>query len=96
MEERSITLKIAGKDYSLKVSSPDMEQAMRVAADDVNKLFSHYTEIYPDRSPEDKLAFVALLEAVYRFTTQKKAKDLAEELKAFESEVASYLKGIEQ
>jgi len=96
MEEQSITLKIASKDYSLRAGSPDMEQAMRVAADDVNRLFAHYTEIYPDRSPEDKLAFVALLEAVYKFTTQKKAKDLAEELKVLENDVASYLKGIEQ
>jgi len=96
MEEQSITLKIAGKDYSLKANSPEMEQAMRLAADDVNKLFAHYTEIYPDRNPEDKLAFVALLETVYKITTQRKAKALADELKAFEAETGTYLKGIEQ
>lgn len=96
MDEQSITLKIAGKDYSLKANSPEMEQAMRIAADDVNKLFAHYTEIYPDRNPEDKLAFVALLEAVYKITTQRKAKALADDLKAFGNDVASYLKGIEQ
>ncbi|MCQ2181860.1 MAG: cell division protein ZapA [Bacteroidales bacterium] len=96
MDEQSITLKIAGKDYSLKANSPEMEQAMRIAADDVNKLFAHYTEIYPDRNLEDKLAFVALLEAVYKISSQRKSKALTEELKEFENEVSNYLKGIEQ
>jgi len=96
MAEQSITLKIAGKDYSLKANSPEMEQTMRLAADDVNKLFAHYTDIYQDRAPEDKLAFVALLETVYKISTQRKAKALSDELQAFEKDVENYLKGIEQ
>ena len=35
--EQSITLKIAGKDYPLKATSPEMEQLMRLAAETINQ-----------------------------------------------------------
>lgn len=95
MDGQSITLKIAGKDYSLKASSPEMEQTMRLAADDVNKMFANYTQMYPDRTPEDKLAFVALLETVNMLRIQRKAHQLGEEVKALQTEADSYLAGVE-
>ncbi|MBR4134702.1 MAG: cell division protein ZapA, partial [Bacteroidales bacterium] len=40
--EQSITIKIAGKDYPLKATSPEMEQLMRLAADSINQKLAAY------------------------------------------------------
>ena len=40
--EQNITIKIAGKDYALKVTSPEMEQLMRIAAETINEKLMDY------------------------------------------------------
>ena len=62
--DQSITLKIAGREYSLKVQSPEMEQLMRLGAESINRTLAVYDQRYPDKSLVDKLAFVTLREAV--------------------------------
>ena len=89
--EQSITLKIAGKDYSLKASSPEMEQLMRVAAEAINKKVAAYDMKFPDKTSADKLAFVALNETVSRFSCQKKISALGEEVKGLIRETDKYL-----
>ncbi|MBQ3985082.1 MAG: cell division protein ZapA, partial [Bacteroidales bacterium] len=36
-KDQSINIKIAGKTYPLKASSPEMEQYMRLASDAINQ-----------------------------------------------------------
>ena len=64
--EQSITIKIAGKDYPLKATSPEMEQLMRLAADSINQKLAAYDAKFPDKTLVDKLSFVALNETVSR------------------------------
>ena len=89
--DQSITIKIAGKEYSLKASSPEMEQCMRLAAEDINKRLSVYNDKYPDKQLEDKLAFVTLNETVSKIHALKKADDLRGELGTIQAELVAYL-----
>ncbi len=94
--EQSITLKIAGKDYSLKANSPEMEQLMRVAAEAINKKVAAYDVKFPDKTPADKLAFVALSETVGRLSYQKKLSSANEEAARMLRETSSYLDSIDK
>ena len=70
--DRSITLRIAGKDYPLKASSPEMEQLMRLAAESINSKLEVYNSRFPGKDMTDKLVFVTLNEAVARIAAQRK------------------------
>ena len=93
MDQR-ITLKVAGKFYELKASTPEMERLMRLAANDVNSLLADFDSRFPDRSLEDKLVFVAIQEAVRKFASQKKFSNLSDEVTSLQSDIESYLKGV--
>lgn len=94
--DQSITLKIAGKEYSLKASSPETEELMRLAAEDVNKMLARYTERFHDKTLEDKFALVSLQEALFKITAQRKMQALAEEVVAFKKDTDAYLMDIEK
>ncbi len=94
--DQSITLKIAGKEYPLKAKSPEAEQIMRLAAEDINAMLSHYNSSYPDKSETDKLAFVTLSQAVGKITAQRTAAKLASDMDALEDRLGNYLAGIEK
>lgn len=91
---QSITLKIAGKEYPLKVKSPEAEQYMRFAAEDINALLVKYGQNYPQTALSDILVFVALNETVAKLQYRKKATTQEEEIKSLEKELAGYLSEI--
>lgn len=95
-ESRKIKIRIAGIDYPLMAASEPMEQIMRLAAESVNQKLSAYNAKYPDKSMTDKLAFVALNEAIARLTSQKKMSDASQEAAKLQEEVDKYLKDIEK
>lgn len=92
---QSITLKIGGTPYPLKVREPEMEQLMRVAAQTINQKLAAYDARFPDRSLSDKLSFVALNETVARLVSQKKMAMAEKEAGKLQEELESYLKSIE-
>lgn len=94
--EQSITLKIAGKEYSLKANSPEMEQLMRVAAEAINKKVAAYDMKFPDKTPADKMAFVALSETVSRLSYQKKFSSATEEAGRLLRQTSEYLDTIDK
>ena len=91
---QSITLHIAGKSYALRAASPEMEQLMRLAVEDINRMLDKYNQSFPDKSLEDKLAFVTLHEAVSKLSYQRKLSAFADEAKALKSDTDAYLEGI--
>ena len=93
--DQSITLRIAGKEYSLKVQSPEMEQLMRLAAENINQMLAKYVEKFPDKTLLYKLSFVTLNETVALLSTQRKLARASEEVKALQSDIESYLDGIQ-
>ena len=94
--EQSITLKIAGKDYPLKATSPEMEQLMRLAAETINQKLAVYDAKFPDTTLVDKLSFVALNETVSRMSYQKRLSSVNEEAKRMLSQTSSYLDDIDK
>ena len=94
--DQSINLKIAGKEYPLKVSTPEMEEVLRSAAEDIQAMLNRYTEKFHDKNLEDKLVFVALQETVQKISAQRKLQSLSDEVATFSSDMATYLKGTEK
>ncbi|MBQ6045555.1 MAG: cell division protein ZapA [Bacteroidales bacterium] len=94
--EQSITLKIAGKDYPLKATSPEMEQLMRLAAESINQKLAAYDARFPDKTLVDKLSFVALNETVNRMSSQKRLASLSEEARTLLSQTSAYLDSIDK
>ncbi|MCQ2157582.1 MAG: cell division protein ZapA [Bacteroidales bacterium] len=92
MPEQNITLKIAGKEYALKAKSPEMEQIMRLAAEEINSVLSKYDEKFPDRTLADKLTFVTLNETMARLTAERRYSKLSQEVEEFANQTADYLK----
>lgn len=92
MPDQNITLKIAGKEYALKAKSPEMEQIMRLSAEEINSVLAKYDEKFPDRSLSDKLAFVTLNETMARLTAERKFTRLSREVEEFEAQTNDYLK----
>ena len=94
--EQSITIKIAGKDYPLKATSPEMEQLMRLAAETINQKLAVYDAKFPDKTLVDTLSFVALNETVSRMSYQKRLASVSEEAKRMLSQTSSYLDNIDK
>ena len=94
--EQKITIKIAERSYVLKASSPENEQLIRLAAEDVNKKLNAFLTSFPGRKAEDILSFVALNECVSRLAFQKKLEMDEEALKRLVAETESYLSGAEK
>ena len=94
--EQSITIKIAGKDYPLKATSPEMEQLMRLAAETINQKLAVYDAKFPDKALVDKRSFVALNETVSRMSFQKRLSSVNEEAKRMLSQTSSYLDNIDK
>ena len=94
---QNIKIKIAGNEYPLVASSPEMERMMRLAADAINQKLAAYDAKYPNKTLSDKLSFVALNEAVGRLAYQKRVADAdAEAKKKLQEDVESYIKNIEK
>ena len=91
---QSIKIKIAGNEYPLVASSPEMERLMRLAAEAINQKLTAYDAKFPNKSLSDKLSFVALNETVSRLTYQKKLSEASDEAKKLQEDVDSYLMNI--
>ena len=83
---QDITLNVAGKPYRLSAATPEMEQLMRVAAQEVSDMLTRFDSRFPESNPEDKLVFVA----------QKKIARLAEEVDSLGADVAAYLEALKK
>ena len=88
---QNIKLRIAGIDYPMVAATPEIEEAMRLAADEINLKFNAYNERYPDKPALDKLIIVTLNETVNRIACQKRMQQLGEEAKTLQAELDDYL-----
>ena len=92
--EQKITIRIAGKDFVLRASSPEEEELIRLAAIDINKRLAAYQSAFPGQALPDILSFVALSEGVSALSFQRKleaahqeSKDLSDTLETYLSEL---------
>lgn len=92
--KHSITLKIAGKEYTL-VATQESEHYMRLASDKINSMLADYDQKYPDQTVADKLVFVALMNTISMLVAKKGLAQNTDETAKLEKELKAYLNKIE-
>ena len=93
---QSITIRIADRTYSLKVSSPEHEEVIRKAAGEINKKVKLYLDKFPGKGMIEILSFVALNVCMSNVTLQKQAQAMEEEEAALARELESYLENTDR
>ena len=96
MAEQRIRLVIAGREYPLEAESPEMEQLMRLAAEDVNSMLKKFNEQFPTTPFEDRLMFAAVREAAGKLLSQRNMRRLADEADSLRRDLDAYLDGEEK
>lgn len=96
MADQKINLKIGNKTYGLNASSPEKEQLMRLAAEDVNSHLKSFRLKYPSVTDEDILSLVALNEAMAALSSTKQLEIAKKAEKSLFEEIDSYLSDIEK
>ena len=96
MAEQSIKIKIAGREYPLKVNSQDHEEVVRKAAEDINKITSIYQDKFPGKSLVEILSFVALNVCTSNITLNRQMKDLVDGEALLAKELEGYLENIDK
>ena len=96
MAEQRIRLVIAGREYPLEAESPEMEQLMRLAAEDVNSMLKKFDEQFPTTPFEDRLMVAAVREAAGKLLSQRNMRRLADEADSLRRDLDAYLDGEEK
>ena len=91
---QSINIKIAGRQYNLSATSPEHEEVIRKAAEDVNRKISQYQEKFPNKGLTEILSFMALNVCMSNILLQKQVKGMKNAEENLASELERYLEDI--
>ena len=93
---QSITIKIAGRPYNLTAASPEHEEVIRKAAEDVNRKIAQYQEKFPKTGLSDIMAFMALNVCMNSIVLQKQVNQMKAAEETLAGELESYLENIDK
>jgi cell division protein ZapA (FtsZ GTPase activity inhibitor) len=93
---QSINIKIAGRPYNLSATSPEHEEVIRKAADDVNRKISQYQEKFPNKGLTEIISFMALNVCMSNIMLQKQVKGMKDAEEGLTKELERYLEDIEK
>jgi cell division protein ZapA (FtsZ GTPase activity inhibitor) len=93
---QSINIKIAGRPYNLSATSPEHEEVIRKAADEVNKKIGQYQEKFPNKGLTEILSFMALNVCMSNVVLQKHVKGMKDAEESLANELERYLEDIEK
>ena len=93
---QSINIKIAGRPYNLTATSPEHEEVIRKAAEDVNRKIAQYQEKFPKTGMSDIMAFMALNVCMNNIVLQKQISQMNAETETLAGELESYLDTIDK
>ena len=93
---QSINIKIAGRQYNLSATSPEHEEIIRKAADDVNRKISQYQEKFPNKGLTEIISFMALNVCMNNIMLQKQVKGMKDAEEGLVKELERYLEDIEK
>ena len=94
--DQKIKIKIADYTFSLVAKSPEQEEVIRKAADDINRKVALYQEKFPDKGILEILSFVTLNVCMANITLQKQMKTMEDEETALAKELDGYLDNIDK
>ena len=93
---QSINITIAGIPYNLSATSPEHEEVIRKAAEDVNRKISQYQEKFPNRGLNEIISFMALNICMNNIMLQKHVKGMKDAEDGLVKELERYLEDIEK
>lgn len=96
MAEQSIKIKIAGREYPLKVNSQDHEEVVRKAADDINRMITIYQDKFPGKPLVEIMSFVALNVCTSNISLNRQLKNMKSDEEILAKELAGYLDNIDK
>ncbi len=91
-----ITIKIADRTYNLRASSPENEENIRKAADEINRTLQAYMEKFPGKSLTEILSFVSLNMCINNITLREGAEKQEKEVLRLDKELEGYLENIDK
>ena len=92
---QSISVIIADRSYPLQVKSPEHEEMIRKAVDDINRRVKFYLDKYPTKGMIEVLSLVALNVGIVNSGLQKQLENALEEEGALLKELEAYLDNME-
>ena len=91
--DQKISIKIGDREFKLTVSSPQQEEAIRLAAKTINNRLQDYATRHVGKHPLDIMSMVALNETVARIVVQKELKVRDAEIEKLGEDLDRYLAG---
>ena len=91
---QSITVTIADRSYPLQVKSPEHEEMIRKAVDDINRRVKYYLDKYPTKGTIEVLSLVALNVGIVNCGLQKQLDMTIEDEGNLLKELEGYLDNI--
>lgn len=93
--EQSINVKIADRNYPLKVTSPEQEEVIRKAAAEINARVNLWLEKHPEKKLSEILSLVALKTCITNITLSEQLKTIKAGEESLVKELESYLENID-
>lgn len=93
---QSITVTIADRSYPLQVKSPEHEEMIRKAVDDINRRVKYYLDKYPTKGTIEVLSLVALNVGIVNCGLQKQLDMTIEDEGNLLKELEGYLDNIDR
>ena len=88
---QSISVMIADRSYPLQVKSPEQEEMIRKAVDDINRRVKFYLDKYPTKGMVEVLSLVALNVGIQNCGLQKQVDSAVEDEAILLKELEAYL-----
>ena len=93
---QSITVTIAERTFPLKVNSPEHEELIRKAADEINRKVKFYLERFPSKSLNEVISLVALNTGIAYAGLQKQMETVLEAEESLVKDLDGYLENIDK
>ena len=93
---QSIKVTIAERTFPLKVNSPEHEELIRKAADEINRKVKFYLERYPGKSLNEIMSLVALNTGIAYVGLQKQMESVLGAEESLVKELDGYLENIDK
>jgi len=94
--EQSIKIKIAEREYPLKVTSAEQEEDIRKAAQEINRQIQAYQSRYADKTLVEILSIMALNVCVNNIALNKQIKGVRDAEESLARELDGYLDNIDK